>query len=247
MTSIFARSHVSSTSKHSSKATYDGQENGCGLRHSSSMSPTAITYGHSGTTASCKTFFAIQDEITESIVKMLRPTLLGNQQAATRRHTENLDAFELYLKGRYMWVHRMQGPLRASIGYYEKAIALDPNYALAHAGLADSLALLRAYGYVRTREVKARADAAARRAMELDPSLAEAHFASALHKLFLTEDCGRRIRRAVEISPRNPLFQSAFRSDVYARLRVVPGGLGRHMANYQVGFTRLKPTRIISH
>jgi hypothetical protein len=64
--------------------------------------------------------FAIQDEITESIVKTLRPTLLGNQQAAARRHTENLDAFELYLKGRYVWAHRTQGPLVRALNITKK-------------------------------------------------------------------------------------------------------------------------------
>jgi serine/threonine-protein kinase len=167
--------------------------------------------------------FAIQDEITESIVKTLTPTLLGERQPAACRHTENLEAFELYLKGRHFWQQRTQSSLRAGIECFEKAIALDPNYALAHAGVADSFSILRPYGYVTKEEAKGKAETASRRAMELDPTLAEAHFALALYKLFLTEDwttAEKYFHQAVEIAPRTALFQVYFGLFLAARNRV---------------------------
>jgi serine/threonine-protein kinase len=154
--------------------------------------------------------FAIQDEITESIVKTLKPTLLGEHQPAARRHTENLEAFELYLKGRHFWQQRTQSSLRAGIECFEKAIALDPKYALAHAGIADSFSILRIYGYVTKEEAQGKAETASRRAMELDPTLAEAHFALALYKLAFTEDwpaAEKYLQQAVEIAPQMALFQ----------------------------------------
>src|SRR5262249_59118891 len=124
--------------------------------------------------------FAIQDEITESIVKNLEPKLLGQTHEAVRRHTDNLAAFELYLKGRFFWHQRTERSLRAGIHYFEQAIELDPGYALAHAGLADSYCILRPYLYATGAETRGRAEAAAERAMELNPNLAESHFATAL-------------------------------------------------------------------
>jgi len=112
-----------------------------------------------------KDVFAIQDEITESIVKTLKPTLLGEPQPAVRRHTENLEAFELYLKGRHLWQKRTESSLRVGIEYFQKAIELDPDYALAQAGIADSFAILRTYGYATKEEARARAGMVARRAL----------------------------------------------------------------------------------
>ena len=137
--------------------------------------------------------------------------MLGEQQAAPRRHSDNVEAFELYLKGRHLWQLRTQSSLHASIEYFDQAIAVDPNYALAHAGIADSLCILRVYGYVSEKEARSKAHAAAQRAMELDPELAEAHFASALFTLYFSEDwpAGEpALREAVRLSPRNAMFHT---------------------------------------
>ena len=157
--------------------------------------------------------FAIQDEITESIVKMLKPTLLGDHKPLSERHTENLEAFELYLKGRYLWQQRTQKGLRAGIECFQDAIELDCNYALAHCGIADSFSILRVYGYVSVAEGKTRAEIAARRALELNAGLAEAHFSMALFTFSFTEDwpsAEESLRRAVQIAPQNSLFQVFF-------------------------------------
>jgi eukaryotic-like serine/threonine-protein kinase len=153
--------------------------------------------------------FAIQDEITESIVKTLKPTLLGTQVPAVRRHTDNVEAFQVYLKGRHLWQQRTHTSLRSSIEYFQQAIAIDPDYALAHAGIADALSILRVYGYVSDEEARGRGEAASKRAMELDPTLAEAHFASALFTLYFTDDwrsAEPALREAIRLSPRTALF-----------------------------------------
>jgi serine/threonine protein kinase len=157
--------------------------------------------------------FAIQDEITESIVRTLKPTLLGSgsQQQVAKRHTDNLQAYELYLKGRHYWQQRSERSLRASIDCFERAIALDSGYALAHAGIADSFSILRIYGYVSGHESRTKGETAARRALELEPGLAEAHFALAVFTLYFVEDwpmAEERFRRAIELSPQTPIFHA---------------------------------------
>jgi serine/threonine protein kinase/Flp pilus assembly protein TadD len=155
--------------------------------------------------------FAIQDEITESIVKTLKPTLLGEQLPAARRHTDNVEAYQLYLKGRHLWQQRMLSPLRASIEYCQQAIAIDPDYALAHAGIADALAIMRVYGFISDQEAHSRAEAAVKRAVELDPGLAETHFADALFTLYSRDDwrsAEKPLREAVRLSPRNAVFHT---------------------------------------
>lgn len=153
--------------------------------------------------------FAIQDEITESIVKNLEPKLLGQAQEAARRHTHNLAAFELYFKGRHFWHQRTEQSLRAGIQCFEKAIELDPSYALAYAGLADSYSILRPYLYVSGTELRGPAEAAAKRAMDLDPTLAESQFAMGLFLYWLTEDwpeAGPYFEKALEIQPQSSMI-----------------------------------------
>jgi len=193
--------------------------------------------------------FAIQDEITESIVKTLKPTLLGSrheqpQQPVMKRHTDNLQAYELYLKGRHYWQQRTERGLRASIDCFQKAIALDPNYALAHAGIADSFSILRIYGYVSNQEARSKAEAAARRALELDPGLAEAHFALAIFTFYFVEDwptAEEHFLRAIELSPKTAIF--------HGFLGFFLGGLHR-FAEADASFTKaleLDPLSSLAH
>jgi serine/threonine-protein kinase len=131
--------------------------------------------------------FAIQDEITQSVVEKLEPRL-RNQSRSPRRHTENPEAFEVYLRGRHFWYQRTEASLRAGINCFMTAISMDPDYALAHAGLADSFSVMRPWCYVGAAEAKERAERAAMRALELDPMLAEAQYSMALYKQWFTED-----------------------------------------------------------
>jgi serine/threonine-protein kinase len=120
--------------------------------------------------------FAIQDEISRTIVNTLRGTLfvsLGD--AAPARYSRNVKAYNLYLKGRFHWNRRSREAIAEGIRYFEQAIAEDPAYALAHSGLADSFALQTDYRGIPTAEGMEQAKTQARRALELDEDLAEAH------------------------------------------------------------------------
>jgi TolB-like protein/Flp pilus assembly protein TadD len=150
-------------------------------------------------------FFDIQDEITEAIIKTLEPKLAGQQQALTRRHSENLQAYELYLKGRRLWEQRGENTLRTGLEFFRAAIDLDPNYALAHAGIADSLSILALYGYMPRSEGSPRAEAAVKKVLELDSTLAEAHLSAGLSTAIFAciSKAENHFRRALEIQPRS--------------------------------------------
>jgi serine/threonine-protein kinase len=120
-----------------------------------------------------KSIFALEDEIARSIAQALQRKLLRG--AAVTPPTASLEAHDLYLRGRYFWNQRNVEALRKAAEYFEQAIQQDAGYALAYAGLADAIALRLDYDEVRASEIAPRAKAAAMRALELDPGLAEAH------------------------------------------------------------------------
>jgi Tfp pilus assembly protein PilF len=128
--------------------------------------------------------FAIQDEIVESIVQALAPALLGETKRAIRRATENLEAYELYLKGRYFWNQRSPAVFGRAIRHFEEAIAVDPGYALAYTGLADCYSILRVYGWTPREHSQPRALEGVTTALALDPDLPEAHFSKALYTFY---------------------------------------------------------------
>jgi serine/threonine protein kinase/Tfp pilus assembly protein PilF len=120
--------------------------------------------------------FAVEEEISKEISEKLRLKLSGEQkQRLTKRHTENTDAYQEYLKGRYHWNKRTREGLLKGIEQFNKAIEIDPNYALAYAGLADSYNLIASYSSSPPSEAFPKARSAAARALSLDNMLAEAH------------------------------------------------------------------------
>jgi len=149
--------------------------------------------------------FAIQDEMSLAIVENLKGKLLGEEKAKlTKRHTVNLDAYSLYLKGRYFWNKRTEESLKKSIEYFQKAIKADPNYALAYAGLADSYITIQDYSSIPPKEVMPKAKEAAERALEIDNTLAEAHtsLAQVLYRYSGDlEVAEREHKRAIELNP----------------------------------------------
>jgi len=150
--------------------------------------------------------FTIQDEIARTIVNTLRATSFADlAEPDTRRHTQNLKAYGLYLRGRYAWNSRTEEGVAEGIDYFQRAIAEDPNYALAYTGLADAYALHVDYRSVPVEEGFARAKEYARRALALDEGLAEAH-ASLAWSLFIHDwdwaGADREFRRAIELDPR---------------------------------------------
>jgi serine/threonine-protein kinase len=149
--------------------------------------------------------FAIQDEIARTIVTTLRATSFADLvQPSARRYTGNVAAYGLYLRGRYQWNKRTQKGIAQGIRYFEEAIAADPNYALAYTGLADCWALHVDYRSVPVKEGFEKAKAYARKALELDETLAEAH-ASLAWCLFIYDwdwaGAEREFRRALELGP----------------------------------------------
>ena len=150
--------------------------------------------------------FAIQDEIARTIVNTLRATSFATlSEPLARRYTDNVEAYGLYLKGRYAWNKRTQEGVAEGIRLFERAIALDPSYALAYTGLADCYALHVDYRSVPVAEGFERAKVYARRALELDETLAEAH-ASLAWSLFIYDwdpaAAEREFRRAIALEPR---------------------------------------------
>ena len=120
--------------------------------------------------------FAIEEELARDISQKLRLRLTGRQeQRLTKRFTDDTKAYELYVKGRESWEKRTPGDLTAAVQYFQQAIARDPNYALAYAGLADAYAVLPDYANVSMSEVLLKAKAAATKALEIDSQLGEAH------------------------------------------------------------------------
>ena len=150
--------------------------------------------------------FAVQDELAQTIVSTLRATSFAHlTEPAARRYTENVRAYGLYLRGRHAWNKRTQEGVSEAIGYFEQAVAEDPRYALAYTGLADSYALQLDYRSVPVAEGFERAKTYARKALDLDDSLAEAH-ASLAWALFIYDwdwaGSDREFRRAIELNPR---------------------------------------------
>jgi serine/threonine-protein kinase len=150
--------------------------------------------------------FAIQDEIARTIVTTLRSTSFADiAPTPTNRHTENVLAYGLYLRGRYAWNKRTSEGVFEGIKYFEQAIALDPTYALAYTGLADSYSLHIDYRNVPVHEGHQKAKSYARKAIELDDTLAEAHASLAWSSFIYDWDWDgavKEFRRAIELDPR---------------------------------------------
>jgi serine/threonine protein kinase/Tfp pilus assembly protein PilF len=120
--------------------------------------------------------FAIQDDISRSVVNKLKIKLIDiSETQLLKKYTENIDAFSVYLQGRFHWNKRTAESLETSIEFFKKAIELDSQYALAYAGLADARIVLGFYGKFRPPDVMPLALEAANRALEIDDMLAEAH------------------------------------------------------------------------
>ena len=150
--------------------------------------------------------FAVESEIAKAIADTLRVKLTGaEQQQLAKRPTANLTAFQYYMQGRASVQRRTRQDLFAAIQYDEKALKEDPHYALAYAGLSDAYTILGAFGYIAPIEARRQAEAAARKALELDENLAEAHTAlGEAYIYFSTYNFpmgDRELQRAIELSP----------------------------------------------
>jgi len=150
--------------------------------------------------------FEVQDEITAAIVDKLRPQLLGARSPSAARHTEDPEAYALYLKGRHHWGRRPAGTMEA-IAYFEQAAKRDPTYALAYTGLADAYNTLASWegGVLPPREGFPKGMAYAEQALRLKPELAEGHAALAyamLHYRWEIPEAERLFSEAIRLNPR---------------------------------------------
>jgi eukaryotic-like serine/threonine-protein kinase len=149
--------------------------------------------------------FAVESDIAKTIADTLQAKLTGaEKQLIAAQPTTDLTAYELYLKGRSLWSKRGGENLRQAIGFYEQAIARDPKYALAYAGLAEAYVLLPAYTATAPQDAYPTAKAAALKALQLDEKLAEAHTALGLLLCFGDLDMAGSIsefQRAIALNP----------------------------------------------
>jgi len=150
--------------------------------------------------------FTLQEQLAGEISAHLRLRLSGeDRRRLKKRYTESGAAYDLYLRGRYFLNQRTTEWIRRAVEHFEQAIALDPRFALAHAGLADAYAFLASStGEQPPAEFYPKAAAAARRALELDDTLAEAHTSLGFYRLLYEWDFAaaeRHFRRAVELRP----------------------------------------------
>jgi TolB-like protein/Tfp pilus assembly protein PilF/class 3 adenylate cyclase len=149
--------------------------------------------------------FAVESDIAKTIADKLQAKLTGEEKALiAAQPTSDLTAYDLYLKGRSLWSKRGGENLRQAIGFYEQAIARDPNYALAYSGLAEAYVLLPQYTGTAPRDAYPKAKAAALKALQLDDKLADAHTALGLLLCISDLDMARSIsefQRAIELNP----------------------------------------------
>lgn len=150
--------------------------------------------------------FSIQDDIAKSIVTALKIKLLGEKGAPlVKNYTENLEAYSLYLQGRNFWNKRGEAELVKSVEYFEKAIEIDPNYALAYAGLGDAYYILGNNGFWPAEKAYPQAKAAVFRALEIDDKLAEAHATlGSIMSDYEWDFAGaeKELKLAIELNPR---------------------------------------------
>ncbi len=151
--------------------------------------------------------FAVESEIAKTIAETLKAKLTGSERnAIAAQPTQNTQAHQLYLQGRYLWNRRTGQNLKKALAYFQQAAETDPNYALAYAGMADSCTLIPLYAAGTPQEYLPRARAAAQKALELDDRLAEAH-TSLAYVLFFEFNLAASIKefeRAIELDPNYP-------------------------------------------
>ena len=153
--------------------------------------------------------FDIQDEISLAIVSQLKVRLIGDESLVTRP-TANDEAYNLYLKGRHYWHQRSPSTLPLAIQCFEEVIRLDPEFALAYAGLADCHGIFRVYGWKSAREGREPARTAVEKAAALAPSLWEVSFSRGFYQFYFERDwraAEPHFLRAVSLNSQSSLAQ----------------------------------------
>jgi serine/threonine protein kinase len=151
--------------------------------------------------------FAVQDEIALEIVSKLKVKLLKAEKTKVlKRHTENKDAYNLYLKGRYFWNRRNAGDLQSAMECYRQAVEKDPKYALPYLGIADHFIMLGLWTYIPPEEARLRAKEALDKALEIDDQLGEAYTSLGYFQFLFDWDwpaAERNLKRGLALNPNN--------------------------------------------
>jgi serine/threonine-protein kinase len=145
--------------------------------------------------------FEVQDEIARAIADQLKVTLGAGVKPATR----NLEAYDLYLKGRHLLIQRLASTVRLGMKCFQQALELDPGFALAWSGLADCYGILRVYGWITHEEGQAPALAAVTKAVELAPELSEVNFSRAFYTFYFVtnwREAEPHFQKAIALNPR---------------------------------------------
>lgn len=149
--------------------------------------------------------FTVQDSISLRVTQALGSRFgEAEHRSVTKRPTEDIVAYQLYLKGRYLWSGKATDGVQKAVQYFEQAIQLDPQFAQAYSGLADGYLALSEFGVIPRGEAYSRASAAAEKAISLDPALAEAHTTIGFIRLSRDWDYAnaeRQFKRAIELNP----------------------------------------------
>ncbi|MBI3653797.1 MAG: winged helix-turn-helix domain-containing protein [Acidobacteria bacterium] len=149
--------------------------------------------------------FTVQDIISEKVIEALTLKLTSSQKMLlTKRHTKNSEAYRYYLKGHYLWSKWTEDGFKKSIAAFEQAIKLEPDYALAYAGMADTYISLGFYGYLSPSKAMPQAKLLARKALLLDDQLAEARLSLAAALFFYDWDWAgaeEEFKRCIEANP----------------------------------------------
>lgn len=150
---------------------------------------------------------SIKQAIAREVTEKLRLRLSGEQQQQmVRGETSNAEAYQFYLRGRYYWNRRSADGLKKAIAEFQQAVDRDPSYALGYVGLADSYLLLEEFAGMPTTETLPKAQAALQRALQIDPSLAEAHTSRALiyHYQWEWAAAEEAFKKAIALNPKYP-------------------------------------------
>jgi len=160
---------------------------------------------------------SMQQQISGDIAEKLRSKLsTSEKQNVTRQGTQNPEAYELYLKGRYAWNKRTTADLEAAVSYFNQAIARDPGYALAYLGLADTYTVLPSYGGSPSEDYP-KSNAAARKALELDPTLARPHAVLGSNEIEYEWDFAggeAEYKKALQLDPNDATLHEWYASDI---------------------------------
>jgi serine/threonine protein kinase/tetratricopeptide (TPR) repeat protein len=149
--------------------------------------------------------FAIQEDIAEKIVGALKVKLVGERERLRVKHyTENVEAYNLYLRGRFHWNKRTPDAFSMAISYFERSLAIEPDYAMVHTGLADCYVMMGTYGLLPGCEAMPKAKDAALKALNIDDTLPGAHCALGLVSAIYEYDwqaAEQHYQRAIELDP----------------------------------------------